>query len=178
MGKGILIGLGGVAAAGFLLVGIFFLTWMSANNAEVSARNAFVAQQKSNESSFDKMWKTLKQMGGIPESERASFEKAYVNIMTATKGVAGNGQLASFFQQAKIDIPPTLFANMMSTIEAQRESFHRDQQKLLKMKQQHDDVRTKWPSAFFVGSRPEVEAKIVTSAKTTAAFETGEDNEI
>jgi len=167
-----------VMSVGIVLVGLFLLTWMSANNAEVSARNAFNAQQKANESSFDKVWKTIAQQAEIPTAERESFRKTYTEIMAASRGVAGNGQLASFFTQAKIDIDPSLFAKLMTTIEAQRESFHRDQQHLLKLKQQHDDVRTRWPSGLFVGNRPEVEAKLVTSAKTSAAFEVGEDNDV
>lgn len=176
--KNVLLGVGGVMVVMLLFVGAFFLTWMLAHNSEVSARNAFDAQQKANESSFDKTWKVIQQTAQVPVAERDSFRKTYTEIMSATKGVAGNGQLASFFTQAKIDISPDLFAKLMTTIEAQRESFHRDQQHLLKLAQQHKDILTRQPSAFFVGSRPKLEVKLVISQKTTEAFESGQDNNI
>lgn len=157
---------------------IALLLYISSNNIEVGLRNQFNAQQKTNESSFDKTWKVIQQSAQVPEHERESFRKTYVEIMQATKGVAGNGQLASFFNQAQINISGDLFQKLMTTIESQRESFHRDQQKLLDIKRRHDDVRTKFPSSFFVGGRPELEAKIVTSDKTDEAFNTGKDNDI
>ncbi len=175
--KGALIVVGGIVAAVFLVVLIIGLTWIGAVNAEASARNSFLAQQKANESSFDKTWKVIQQNAEVTTTERESFRKIYPEIMSATKGVAGNGQLMSMFQQAKIDISPALFSKLMTTIESQRESFHRDQQKLLQLKKQHDDIRTRFPSSLFVGGRPELEAKIVTSTKTTESFESGEDNE-
>jgi hypothetical protein len=171
--------LGMAAALGVLvaLVIIFGVMWMSAVNAEARARNAFNAQAKVNESSFDKMWKVIKGQAEVSETERESFRKTYTEIMNSTKGVAGQGQLASFFTQAKIDVSPELYSKLMTSIEAQRGSFHRDQQHLLKLKQQHDNIRTTMPSSFFVGSKPELEVKIVTSGKTQEAFSTGEDND-
>lgn len=157
-----------------MIVGLY----VSANNTEVSLRNRFKNQQKSNESSFDKTWKTIQQEAGIAETERETFKSAFVEIMQAQKGVAGNGALASFFSQAKVSITPKLFLKLMTTVEAQRESFHRDQQKLLEIVRLHDDVRTKLPSSFFVGGREALEAKIITSAKTDAVFSSGQDNDV
>lgn len=169
---------GALALGVAVMVLVVSMMWMGAHNKEVSLRNQFKAQQKSNESSFDKTWKIIQQQAGVPAQERESFKATYVDIMAATKGVAGNGQLASFFTQSKIDISPDLFKKLMTTIESQRESFHRDQQHLLKIKQQHDDILAQMPSSLFVGGRETLNAKIVTSAKTSAAFESGEDNEL
>lgn len=164
--------------AAFLMILVVGIVWMTSNNSEVALRNAFNAQQKSNESSFDKMWKVIQQQAGVAEHERESFRQTYTEIMSSTKGVAGNGQLASFFNQAKIDVSPDLFSRLMSSIEAERASFHRDQQHLLKIKQQHDDVLLKFPSSLFLVGRQPLEAKIVTSARTDATFSSGQDNDI
>lgn len=176
--KSLLVGLGAVAIVFIVLVMVTGVVWISSVNAEVSARNALIAQQKANESSFDKLWKTISQQAQVPLAERESFQKTYAEIMKATKGIAGNGQLASFFQQAKVDISPDMFKKLMSTIEAQRESFHRDQQHLLVLKQQHDNIRMRFPSSLFVGNRPEFDVHIVTSSRTSAVFESASDNDI
>lgn len=153
-------------------------TWMSAYNLEARLRNAFNAQQKANESSFDKMWKTIQQQTGIADHERESFKETYAQIMQDTRGVAGNGQLASFFQQAKIDVTPALFEKLMASVESQRAMFHEDQKHLLKIKQEHDNVRTQFPSSMFVGSAAPLEAQIVTSTRTTATFASGKDDDV
>ena len=165
---------GSVFLVGCIILGLY----ISANNREVSLRNQFKAQQKSNESSFDKTWKVIQQQAGVAVEERETFRKTYVEIMDSTQGVAGNGQLASFFTQAQVNISPDLFAKLMTTIEAQREGFHRDQQKLLEIVKQHDNVLTMFPSSFFVGSREPLEARIVTSSKTDQTFITGQDNDV
>lgn len=169
-----------IAVVGVMIVGIMMLggMYVSAHNGEVSLRNQFNAQQKNNESSFDKTWKVIQQQAGVASEERESFRETYVEIMDATEGVAGSGMLASFFNQAKIDISPELFSKLMTTIEAQRESFHRDQQKLLEIKKDHDNILAQFPSSMFVGSRPSLEANIVTSAKTSEIFSAGEDNNV
>lgn len=167
-----------VLGVGLLLVMIVVGMYVSAHNTETGLRNQFKAQQKSNESSFDKTWKIIQQQAGVASEERASFRETYVEIMDATEGVAGRGALASFFTQAKIDISPDLFAKLMTTIEAQRETFHRDQQKLLEIVQQHDNVLTQFPSSIFIGGREPLEAVIVTSSKTDEAFLTGQENEV
>ena len=167
-----------VAFCGLFVVMIIGGVWMSSNNREIGLRNSFNAQQKSNESSFDKMWKVIQQQSGVAEHERESFRQTYSGIMPSSKGVGGNGQLASFFTQAKIDVSPELFKQLMASVEGQRESFHRDQQHLLKIKQEHDDVLAKFPSSLFVGGRGQLEAKIVTSAKTESTFSSGQDNDM
>jgi hypothetical protein len=169
-----------IATVGIAVVGVLLLIglYMSAHNSEVSLRNKFSAQQKSNESSFDKTWKIIQQQAGVASEERETFRETYVEIMDATEGVVGKGMLASFFTQTKIEISPALFLKLMTTIEAQRESFHRDQQKLLEIKKDHDNVLTRVPSSWFVGGRDHLEAKIITSDRTTEAFSLGEDNNI
>lgn len=172
--KTILITVGIVVVLGLIIGGL----WLSAHNSEVSLRASFNAQQKSNESSFDKTWKTIKQEAQVAQAERESFRKTYVQIMDATEGVAGRGMLASFFKQAKIEVTPELFKKLMTTIEAQRETFHRDQQKLLQFKADHDKVLAQIPSSWFVGGRDPLQPKIVTSTRTQNVFSTGKDDDV
>ena len=160
------------------LVLILALLAMSSYNREVALRAQFEAQQKSNQSAFDRTWKTIAQESAVAVKERDTFREAYVEIMQNTKGVAGQGALAAFFTQAKVDISPAQFQRLMSTIESQRASFHRDQQKLLDIKAEHDTLRKSFLFQRLVGQRDELEATIVTSKKTDEAFESGAENDV
>lgn len=168
-------GISTVCILGICVIGIIAI---NAYNTEKGLRNAFKAQEKSNQSSFDKLWKTIKQSANIAEVERESFKEAYAEIMQSTKGVSGEGKLASFFTQAKVDISSDLFKKLMTIVESQRESFHRDQQTLIKIKQEHDNIRTKLPSSLFVGGSPELQLTIITSTHTEGVFESGKDDNI
>lgn len=149
---------------------------ISYSNSEIRLRHQFEAQQQINTSRFDVMWKVIKQKANIAETERNSFAQTYSDIMKSQVGIAGNAQLASFFKQAKIDISSDLFKELATTIEAQRETFHRDQMKLLQLKNQHDNLLDTFPSSLIIGSRGRLKATIITSDTTDRAFESSKDN--
>ncbi len=149
-------------------------------NSEVAARAEFNAQLKVNESSFDKTWKVIQQEAQVASAERESFRKTYAEIMQSQQGIAGNGQLASFFTQANINVSPELFSKLMTSIEAQRESFHRDQMKLAEIKSKHDKILGGFPGnvLFFFVHRDPLEIKMITSDRTNEAFASGTDNNV
>lgn len=172
-------------SAGLVVVGvlmgtclILMLVGVSAINREQRLRNAITAQQEALKTSFDRSWKTIAKQAEVTMTERESFRKTYTEIMQSTKGVAGDGKLASFFTQAQINVSPELFAKLMTTIEAQRASFNRDQEHLLKLKEEHDNIRTTLPSSLFVGNAAAIQLQLVTSEQTDAAFDTGHEDNI
>ena len=63
-------------------------------------------------------------------------------------------------------------------IEGLRAEFQQCQARLRDIKREHDDLRLKIPSCFFVGSRPEMKVIIVTSGNTEKAFSTGQENNV
>lgn len=166
-------------ATPIIIISIVLLSmYVSTHNSEARLRNQFTAQQKLNEATFDNVWKTIQQQTQVASYERDSFRETFTEIMEAQRGVAGNGSLASFFQQANVQVTPDLFKQLMVTIEAQRAVFLDSQKNLLQIKNNHDNLITQYPSALFVGGRPPLEAVIVTSAKTDEAFRTGAEDDI
>lgn len=162
-----------------VFVGIVFgLVAISIFNNEAKLRNQFNAQQKANEASFDKVWKTIQSQASVANEERESFRETYEAIMVAQRGVAGNGSLASFLNQSQISVSDDLFQTLMVTIEAQRESFLQNQEKLLDIKRQHDNMLDTFPSSLLLASRERLEPKLVLSEKTDSAFSSGQENDI
>jgi len=88
------------------------------------------------------------------------------------------GQLMKFITEANPNFDIRLFEKVSNSIEGQRTAFMRDQQKLIDLKREHDNVLTTMPGSFFVGSRPPVEIKIVTSTKTEKTFETRKEDDV
>ena len=88
------------------------------------------------------------------------------------------GQLMKFITEANPNFDIRLFEKVANSIEGQRTGFMRDQQKLIDMKREHDNVLTTMPGSLFVGSRPPIEIKVVTSTKTEKTFETRKDDDV
>lgn len=154
-----------------------FLMYMSYSNSEVRLRNAVKAQQEANTTSFDTCWKIIQGQAQVADKYKDSFKEIYIGLMEGRHYEKG-GELMKFITESNPNFDIRLFEKVSNSIEGQRTSFMRDQQKLIDLKREHDNVLTTMPGSFFVGSRPQVEIKIVTSTKTEKTFQTGKEDEI
>lgn len=168
-----MIGIGAVVV--LALVGLFM--YMSYSNSEVRLRNAVTAQQKANEASFDTAWKIIQQQAGVADRYKDGFKEVFVSLNEARHYDKG-GQLFKFITESNPAFDVKLYEKVSNSIEQQRLVFKRDQEKLIDFKREHDNVRTTMPGSWFVGGRPEVEIRIVTSSKTEKAFETRKEDDV
>lgn len=168
-----LVGLGSVLV--LALVGVFM--YMSCSNAEIRQRNAVTAQGKANETSFDACWKIIQGQAQVSDKYEGAFKEIYPALMEGRHYEKG-GALAKFITEANPTFDTKLFEKLANSIEVQRMAFMRDQQKLIDLKREHDNLLATAPSSWFVGGRPPVEIRIVTSSKTDATFSSGKDDEV
>jgi len=160
------------------VVAVWFIMAVTYENKAIGLENKAAAQTTVNEAFFDKMWKVIQQYAEVSDEYKTTFKEVYPALMEGRYGDARGGALLSFITESNPDFDITLYANLQKAIEAQREGFFREQKKLTDLKLQHDDIRTTWPGRVFVGDRPEMEIKIVTSAKTDEVFNTGQENDV
>jgi hypothetical protein len=173
MKKGLLVG--GIAA--FCIILIPLLMYTSYNNSEVRLRNQVVAQQKVNETVFDNTWKILQQQAGVANEHKNAFKDIYGDLMHGRYD-NGGGEMMKWVQEHNPQFDGRLYQQLMTSIEAQRTIFTREQAKLIDLKREHDNLRQTIPSNLFVGSRAAVEIKVVTSDKTDQTFQTGQENNV
>lgn len=170
----------GIIAAGVILVlaGTWFLMDMSYDNKEVELRNAITAKQEANTARFDTVWKTIKQTAGVTDKYASDFKEIYNGIMEGRYAADGkNNPMFKFIHEQNPQLDSAIYTKLANTIEAQREAFTRDQQKLLDLKREHDNIRTRKPGCWFVNAE-EIDVQIVTSGQTKEVFATGEENDI
>lgn len=161
-----------IIALVLIVVGMY----ASANNTEVSLRAQFNAQLATNKSSFDKKWKVLAAEAQIPDKYYDQLKQIWMGALEKAAEGGGGNLATSLTLPQNIQVPPDLYTKLMSSVEENYESFHQDQRRLTAIKAEHDAVLARFPSSIFVGGRAPLELKIITSAKTEQAFETGEDN--
>jgi hypothetical protein len=160
------------------LLAIVAMSWISISNKEIRLRNQLNAQQKNMAVVFDNTWKIIEQQAGVATEYRDSFKDIYPQLMQGRYGNSRGGALMSWIQESNPNFDTKLFEKLSDSIEAQRTVFTREQQKAIDLKREHDNLRTAFPSSLVVGGRPEFELKLVTSAKTDAAFKTGQENDV
>lgn len=162
---------GGIAVILLVIFGMY----VSASNTEVGLRNRFAAQQAVIESSLDKTLKTINQTAQISKAEVAALKDIIIGNAQARKG--GSGSLATLVHEAVPNVNLTTLQNLQNIVAAGRDGFDREQRVLADIKLQHDNVRTRIPSSFFVGSREPLKLVIISSSRVKAVIDSGEDND-
>ena len=152
--------------------------WFATSNTEIKLKNQIFAQQKSCETVFDKTWKIISQKAQIADKYKDAFKQIYPELMAGRYNNARGGSMMSWVQESNPNFDVSLYKDLMIAIEAQRNEFNREQQKLIDLKREHDTLRQTFPASIVVGNRKEIVINIVTSSKTKETFVTGEENDI
>lgn len=145
-------------------------------DGEVKLRNQAEAQLLVNEAAFDKMWKIIAQRAQIAKSSRET-QIQLVEALTAGRG-------ASFINAVKEQNPDSAFnmeqfTSLGNSIEAQREGFFREQQKLIDYVKLEQRMFQDTFSGFVLGftsREPMDDPLVVSSTHSKEVMTTGEDN--
>lgn len=177
MKTGTIIGLG---IFGVLVVAVIFWAVGLSNtyNKKLVTGKAF---QQNSEVVFDNTWKTIQQQAGVTTEYKEGFREIYVELMDARyKNDAGAGQqtLMKWVTEANPEFDASLYKTLMNTIEGSRNAFTMEQKKLIDIDRELKSMKVTFPNSLVLGNKPDLEIKLVTSAKTEDAFRTGQDNEV
>lgn len=177
MKKGSIIGIGifGVIA---LSVIIWAIGLSNTYNKKLVQGKAF---QQNTEVVFDNTWKTIQQQAGVTTEYKEGFREIYVELMDARyRNDAGAGQqtLMKWVTEANPEFDASLYRTLMNTIEGSRNAFTMEQKKLIDIDRELKAMKVVFPASIVLGNKPDLDIKLVTSAKTDDAFRTGQDNDI
>jgi hypothetical protein len=161
-----------------VLLAVAVIMWVHYNNAEVRLRNQFSAQIEANKVVYDNVWKVISQQAQIADGYKEGFRQVWHDILTGQNEGQRTGSLQVFVNRINPQFDPGLYKKLMTTVDAKRTEFLTGQKKLIDVKREHDNIRTTMPGSFVVGSKPELELVLVTSGKTTDAFETRREDDV
>jgi len=162
-----------------LLIAIYVGMSISYKNDEVQLRNEADAQQKNLENIFDRVWKIIQQKAQVAEQYKTAFKENYTVIMGERykEGQSG-GALFNFIREHNPEFSHELYADLSRAIESERINFSREQTKMLDIAKEHKNLIQKFPGSWFLSGVKSIEVKLVTSARTSEAFATGQENEV
>ncbi len=176
MKAGTLITLGVI---GVIVIG--FVIWaIGLSNSEKKLYLAGKAAQNNSEIVFDNTWKKIAQQAEVTDEYKEGFREVYVEMMDArygNDGVAGQQSLMKWIQESNPTLDASIYKTLMNTIEGSRNEFTMEQKKLIDIDRQHKTMKATFPNSLIIGGRPDLEIKLVTSAKTEQAFSTGKDDD-
>ena len=168
----------GIAVVACFVVILLFLK-MFYTNEEIRLRNLYTAQYDVIEGYHDKMWKTIQQQAEVTDKYQESFRDIYVGIMEGRySSENGRGELMSWIQESNPQFSVTLFAQLMNTIEVQREAFLKEQTKILNIINQHSNLIETIPGNWFLSGKEKLPYTMITSSRSKEVRETGRDDDV
>jgi len=152
------------------------LMYVGASNTEVELRNQAGAQQESNKVVFSKMKTIVFQQAQVATKYAADFEKIYNKMMSAR--YEGKDPMMNWITEHNPNLDASLYKTIQTSIAALRSEFATVQNKLIDIKREHDNLRMRIPSKFFVGGRDSLKIKIVITSDTEETFQSGVEEDL
>ena len=173
-GEGLLIGGLSLAVIGLIV----FMMWWNATNREARLREVVYAEQTVCKNHFDKMWKILQEQADVASEYKDAFIEAFPKIMEERYGNKESGALLNFVKESNPNFDVSLYSTLQKSIASERTEFAMHQDKLIDKNREHRTLLRTKPTSFFFSDADTIHITIVTSARTNAAFTTGEDNDV
>ena len=153
---------------------------ISVRNKAASLEVQFKAQVSANQSTYDKMWKSVIEKAGVTKQYANDFKENYAAIMENRYGNPDNrsNSMMLWIQEKNPDFSTKLYEDLSHSMEALRIEFDMSQKKMIDIKRVHDNLRLKFPSSLVMFGHNELQLKLVTSSRTEKAFDTGKDDDV
>lgn len=184
-----------VAVMGISVFASVYGWYNTANSLEKTTK----AQYQENKNQYDAFWKKVKETAQIPDKYRDDFKELLVAETKAKFGEGGSKAQFQWFKDRDLKFSDQIYTKIQNVIESGRNDFKRSQTELLDKQRKYETHLDSFFGRFLSSSFgfPKVIAgeyapakdmdgdgrmtvldyHIVTSQKTKAVFETGEENE-
>ncbi len=174
-----------LAIAGFLTLTIAFSGYWGVNknidtdNDEIDLRTAIAQKKNDVEATFDKMFKVLKQTASVTDEYKNAFKDIYPALIEGRYKQNGDGSLMKWVQESNPTFDVSLYKDLINAIDVERNGFLTTQRQLMDLKKEHDNLRLKWPSKWFINDDvKEIEITIVSSTHAKEVMKSGKDDDI
>jgi hypothetical protein len=157
-----------------LLSVIYTATSISYTNKEAGLRAAIEAKVEANKSNYTKMFEVLVNEAGVAAQYADDFKEIYPKLVEGRYN-HGGGQMMQWIQEHNPQFDTSLYKQVMTSIEAQRESFHTTQVELIDLSRQHNTLLKKFPGNWFLSDVPPIKIPVIVNDATDKAFKSGKE---
>lgn len=159
-----------------VVVIIYFGLYFSYNNREINLRKEAEAQRQKIESTYDKMWKIIKQKAEVSDKYRETFERVYPEIISGR--YKSDSTMMNWIQEANPNFDTSLYNDLMQAIEIQRTHLHNAQTRMLDVIREREALIESYPSRWFVSNKSKIEYEVISSTHSKTIMETHLDDDV
>lgn len=136
------------------------------------------AQHVANKSNYDNMWKSFKEMTQVTELQARQMKELYTDLITGRN--QDQNLLFKMIQEDNPNMSAEVYTKLQNQISAGRKEFDNNQKTIADMIREYNTILIKYPIMTAITGKKQLDANnyIVTSERTSRAFDTGKDEEI
>lgn len=170
---GLILGVSVVACVAIASINVF-----SVRSTCIDLKESIEQQYQANQSNYDSMVKSAKEMVQVTDMYAEDFEKIYSDLIAGRN--QDTGLLFKVVQESNPNLDSTVYTTLQRELSANRKTFDNNQQKLLdRVREYNSFVQKKFISATILNEKTIDSSKlIVTSTSTQDAFNSGVADEI
>ena len=181
--KKILMIVGGVLLALFLVLGSIVGYGFSVNNQANSFEKSLAAERDNNRNILSNYGKKVAEAAQVPDMQRDDFIKVVSAQMQGRYGADGSKASFQWIKEHNIALDSSVYTKMQQIIESGRNEFRNGQTKMISVKQGYETVLGSAPRGMFMGMMgyPKINLKdfdIVSDDRTEKAFVTHREEAI
>lgn len=152
-----------------------FNTYTSTFDKDVKLHSSFDVAKGAVETNFNTMVRTLKDQLKVAN---LSNDKAieYAKALMEGRYSKGDGTLMKWVTEQNPTLNQTAFDKLMDNIEALRADFEIKQNRVLAIKEQHENLRNSFWSSIWLKGDKAFEYTIISSTKAKEVMKTGNDD--
>jgi len=176
--KKVLLGFGMTLVTIFLIALISGGVLWSHRNTAVSLEERIKAQYVSNQSNYDSMWKSLKEMTQVTDIQAQQFKDVYTGLIEGRN--QDQNLLFKAIKEQNPQLDTKVYTGIQREISANRKTFDNNQKQIADIIREYNTYIQQKPVMTMITGRKDIDAKdyVVTSDKTDKAFKNGKDEEI
>jgi hypothetical protein len=150
---------------------VYAVMHVTYTNAEIRLRNQIEAKIDDSQSHYTKMFEVLVNQAGVARQYANDFKEIYPQLIAGRYGSDGN-MLMKWIQESNPNFDTALYSKLMTSIEAQRESFHNNQRQLIDLSREHQNKLKTFPSRHFLSGIEEIDIPVIINNETEEVFKT------
>jgi Tfp pilus assembly protein PilE len=154
---------------------VTFSQYTSVYDRDAELRATFKAELANREGQFDAFKNTMKDFGGLKKSKENTIKELYATVVTGRPGQSPNAAMLTFVKESNPNYDESIYTNMMQQVKALRMDYANVQKRLADVKNQHDQLRTKFWSRMFLSNNSELKYEVTSTAQTKETMRTGVD---
>jgi hypothetical protein len=105
------------------------------------------------------MWEILQSKAGVATEYKEGFKEIYVPLIEGRYS-KGDGTLMKWITESNPQFDPSLYKDLMTAIEGQRNGFFLEQTKLIDIDREHKTLRAMFPASLIIGKRNNIGYKV------------------